>query len=1058
MFLFSFIISADIKTKIENGGSYNDYPQGDPDIERGHGVGTYGYPSDPMLDRAKGYLLKGKVRSGIMNYGNFIDWDLFPAGLWGEYDYLPNVGFMAGTRGHRYSSEFEWEQLDMSVYEDWFSVYDGVLQVWCSEDLYDEWNLDPENLDATDYDEDGSTDFDERVNGDYVGMVFNVADDRGTIGDRKYDIAVYDSEADESSPNDPMMYFDDVNQWAFDFSSNPSRVCIATSGNVFELVDPNLSNAMLGPMYPWGMRPQFKQRTEDFDFYEFGTDGYGWTNDDEYAFYGSQTSESWFYWANNGENSDWNPSSRARQYTHDSDVNAGDMFGETIYTDNNDTYPVLAHSEYSQTWPESLNVETGEMEKYWPGWWAQDYNPDLPGCPADDRLDPRCWEEVPGRFTSDSDVFVQFDDRHAHRGNRINSNNEYIQTGYPLGLTVSSTAHSYGVSYAEDIMFTTVYVENNSDDMVMPDGTKLNDGEGFHYKDLAIGFYMDADVVSRDLSGSYAPHSNADDFMEFIDCETSTEDYPDGCPVINGQELRVSMAIIGDWDGVSGTPLGHSMNPDTPALGSDFGIVAVQMLDSPLATENVDLDQDGFDDIFVGEPLKMTDWHWFSWYNRPGVTHAESNTDCCAGDAGRDQALNKEEIAYKLMSGDTTNLSSDEHEWYFHADPELDLDDPNFNPHFDNIEDLKNTSFFQDGENGLDCVLMMTTAPFSLKQGERAPFSFCLIFGQNREDLLANAEFAQVMYNSRYQGFTPPTTPTVEAETGDGFIKLYWDTAADSSKDVVTGYADFEGYKVYKSRDGGATWGTESAKIFDTQGVHVGWDPVKQFDLTEVQDRCHCVKNTQIGGCEELGDEQRNYDVQGPDPISPWFSLGSNTGLPELECSDGECRYYWIDTDVYNGLEYTYSVTSYDMGVPYPEANPDEWARPDGYKFTESPRGTTRLDDNFVTVIAGKPAEFNECSDVIVVPNPYIARSGLDENVYERRIQFQNVPSEYVLKIYTVAGELVWEQDETYGGGYDGFAFWNLRTVNNQEAVPGLYYYTISNSDCKEIGKISIIR
>ena len=206
-----------------------------------------------------------------------------------------------------------------------------------------------------------------------------------------------------------------------------------------------------------------------------------------------------------------------------------------------------------------------------------------------------------------------------------------------------------------------------------------------------------------------------------------------------------------------------------------------------------------------------------------------------------------------------------------------------------------------------------------------------------------------------------------------------------------------------------------------------------------------------------IGDDQRNYNVEGPDPMAPWFSLGENTGLPDLECSDGECRYYWIDTDVYNGLEYTYSVTSYDMGVPYPEANPDEWARPDGYRFIESPRGTTRLDDNYVTVIAGKPAEFNECDDVIVVPNPYIARSGLDESTYERRIQFQNVPSEYALKIYTVSGELVWEQDETYGD-YDGFAFWNLRTVNNQEVAPGLYYYTISNDDCKGMGKISIIR
>ena len=46
----------------------------------------------------------------------------------------------------------------------------------------------------------------------------------------------------------------------------------------------------------------------------------------------------------------------------------------------------------------------------------------------------------------------------------INSDNEYEQTGYPLGLTVMSMAHSYGVSYAEDIMFVTVKVRNESGD------------------------------------------------------------------------------------------------------------------------------------------------------------------------------------------------------------------------------------------------------------------------------------------------------------------------------------------------------------------------------------------------------------------------------------------------------------------------------------------------------------------------------------------------------------------------------------------------------------------
>ena len=146
------------------------------------------------------------------------------------------------------------------------------------------------------------------------------------------------------------------------------------------------------------------------------------------------------------------------------------------------------------TWPQRISPITGQLESFWPGSWSQDFNINLPGC-SQSRKDPDCWEEVPGRFISDMDVYMEFDDRWAHRANNVNTNDEYEQTGYPMGLKVMATAHSYGVSYAEDIMFVTVKVRNESGDwcededgnpilvdgvqncgegMIMPDGTKLN--------------------------------------------------------------------------------------------------------------------------------------------------------------------------------------------------------------------------------------------------------------------------------------------------------------------------------------------------------------------------------------------------------------------------------------------------------------------------------------------------------------------------------------------------------------------------------------------------------
>ena len=192
---------------------------------------------------------------------------------------------------------------------------------------------------------------------------------------------------------------------------------------------------------------------------------------------------------------------------------------------------------------------------------------------------------------------MEFNDKWAHRGSQVDDN-EYESTGYPMGLNVMATGHSYSVAFAEDIMFVTVDVRNESGDnwcafeknrygdkvyvtdndgnlicgdaMVMPDGTKLNHGKGFTYREMSMGFYMDADVVSTDIYGNFGVHTNNDDFMEYY-----WERFE-----VNDEEMLISMAMVYDYDF-------DSYATEIP------GIVAAQLLDSPLATEDVDLDQDG---------------------------------------------------------------------------------------------------------------------------------------------------------------------------------------------------------------------------------------------------------------------------------------------------------------------------------------------------------------------------------------------------------------------------------------------------------------------------------
>ena len=44
--------------------------------------------NDPMNDRSIGYLIQGKAKTAVSNYGNYVEWSNFPPGLWGKYSYL----------------------------------------------------------------------------------------------------------------------------------------------------------------------------------------------------------------------------------------------------------------------------------------------------------------------------------------------------------------------------------------------------------------------------------------------------------------------------------------------------------------------------------------------------------------------------------------------------------------------------------------------------------------------------------------------------------------------------------------------------------------------------------------------------------------------------------------------------------------------------------------------------------------------------------------------------------------------------------------------------------
>ena len=90
----SFVMGSDIKRPSPN---YTPDPFKKNNVSK---IGDHPFPTNPMSDRAKGYLLQGKAQTAILNYGNYIDIEVNPNGAWGEYSYLYEVSFLAGIPGH----------------------------------------------------------------------------------------------------------------------------------------------------------------------------------------------------------------------------------------------------------------------------------------------------------------------------------------------------------------------------------------------------------------------------------------------------------------------------------------------------------------------------------------------------------------------------------------------------------------------------------------------------------------------------------------------------------------------------------------------------------------------------------------------------------------------------------------------------------------------------------------------------------------------------------------------------------------------------------------------
>ena len=125
----------------------------------------------------------------------------------------------------------------------------------------------------------------------------------------------------------------------------------------------------------------------------------------------------------------------------------------------------------------------------------------------------------------------------------------------------------------------------------------------------------------------------------------------------------------------------------------------------------------------------------------------------------------------------------------------------------ENMFDLINSEQFDTSLPPTDQFYIQCTRGIDLTAGKTVRVVFALVAGEDEEDFMDNASLAQDLYDNYFIGPQPPATPTLTARSGNGKVYLNWNDSAEVSVDPLSGEQDFVGYKLYRSEDQGQTWG-----------------------------------------------------------------------------------------------------------------------------------------------------------------------------------------------------------------------------------------------------------
>ena len=122
----------------------------------------------------------------------------------------------------------------------------------------------------------------------------------------------------------------------------------------------------------------------------------------------------------------------------------------------------------------------------------------------------------------------------------------------------------------------------------------------------------------------------------------------------------------------------------------------------------------------------------------------------------------------------------------------------------------------------MDILAHVSSGPYTLAPGDTLIFYTAFVAGNTLNELISAATVAQNAVDANFNLPKPPSRPKLYSSNGDFKATLYWDDSAELSYDEFSGY-DFEGYRLYRSKDKGITWDNVAEfDLVNTTGSNTG--------------------------------------------------------------------------------------------------------------------------------------------------------------------------------------------------------------------------------------------